>query len=58
VVDIFFRAIETGDFERPSKEAEDGLSRNSGAARRSGVGRTSQLSNEILLQIRCRSTKR
>jgi hypothetical protein len=28
----FFRAIETSDFERRSKEAEDGLSRNSGAA--------------------------
>jgi hypothetical protein len=43
VVDIFFRAIETSDFERRSKEAEDGLSRNSGAARRSGAGRSSQL---------------
>ena len=38
VVDIFFQAIETSDLERRSKEAEDGLSRNSGAARRSGVG--------------------
>jgi len=42
-------AIETSDFERRSKEAEDGLSRNSGAARRSGVGRSSQLLNEVLL---------
>jgi len=47
VVDIFFRAIETSDFERRSKEAEDGLSRNSGAARRSGVGRSSQLLDEV-----------
>jgi hypothetical protein len=54
----FFRAIETSDFERRSKEAEDGLSRNSGAARRSGVGRSSQLLDEVLLQIRCRSSKR
>ena len=57
VVDIF-----PGDrderLERRSKEAEDGLSRNSGAARRSGVGRSSQLLNEVLLQIRCRSRKR
>ena len=51
VVDIFFRAIETSDFERRSEEAEDGLSRNSGAARRSGVGRSSQLLNEVLLQF-------
>ena len=58
VVDIFFRAIETNDFERRSKEAEDGLSRNSGAARRSGVGRSSQLLDEVLLQIRGRSSKR
>src|SRR5580704_981434 len=58
VVDIFFRAIEASDFERRSKEAEDGLSRNSGAARQSGVGRSSQLLNEVLLQIRCRSSKR
>ena len=58
VVDVFFRAIETSDFERRSKEAEDGLSRNSGAAPRSGVGRSSQLLDEVLLQIRCRSRKR
>ena len=58
VVDVFFRAIETSDLERRSKEAEDGLSRNSGAAPRSGVGRSSQLSDEVLLQICCRSSKR
>jgi hypothetical protein len=58
VVDGFFLAIETNDFERRSKEAEDGLSRNSGAAPRSGVGRSSQLLDEVLLQIRCRSSKR
>jgi hypothetical protein len=46
------------DFERRSKEAEDDLSRNSGAAQRSGVGRSSQLLDEVLLQIRCRSSKR
>jgi hypothetical protein len=58
VVDVFFQAIETSDLERRSKEAEDGLSRNSGAAPRSGVGRSSQLLDEVLLQIRCRSSKR
>ena len=58
VVDVFFQAIETSDLERRSKEAEDGLSRNSGAAPRSGVGRSSQLLDEGLLQIRCRSSKR
>jgi len=32
VVDTLVRAIETSDFERRLKEAENGLSRNSGGA--------------------------
>jgi hypothetical protein len=42
VVDIFFRAIETSDFERRSKEAEDGLSRELG--RGPAVWRRAELS--------------
>jgi hypothetical protein len=42
VVDVFFRAIETNDFERRSREAEDGPSRNSG--RGPAVWRRAELS--------------
>jgi hypothetical protein len=48
-VDIFFRAIETSDFERRSKEVGGRPAQELGAPRRSGVGRSSQLLNEVLL---------